>query len=221
MGQQRTKVLLLSPTILWESRLFSIVDDKEVSISDTNAIPVDTSFLLTFDQSLGDMADHINYLKSKIKFTNMEEEDSSITFSVKTTSTPNQIKIAPTTDLSYHTIYQLTVKKDLTIGNYRVTNDITYSITTEKNSDNSLIVIYNSKEIPSDENDITILLVVGADLDSVGFTLEVGKGATLQDGNNVDLLLNKNRQYTTNVDFSSGASHSFTVTAQDGTLFIP
>ncbi len=49
------------------------------------------------------------------------------------------------------------------------------------------------------------------------FTLEVGKGATLQDGNNKDLSLNENRQYTTNMDFSGNATHNFTVTAQDGT----
>ncbi len=49
------------------------------------------------------------------------------------------------------------------------------------------------------------------------FTLEVGKGATLQDGNNKDLTLNENRQYTTNMDFSGNATHNFTVTAQDGT----
>ncbi len=48
------------------------------------------------------------------------------------------------------------------------------------------------------------------------FTLEVGEGASLQDGNNKDLSLNENRQYTTNMDFSGNATHNFTVTAQDG-----
>ncbi len=140
-----------------------------------------------------------------------------ITLKVEVTSTPNQIKIAPTTDLSYHTTYQLTVKKDLTIGNYRVTNDITYSVTTEKNSDSSLIVIYNDETISPNGNDITILLPTGTDVSSVMFTLEVGEGATLQDGNNKDLTLSEIRQYTTNMDFSGNAAHNFTVTAQDGT----
>ncbi len=49
------------------------------------------------------------------------------------------------------------------------------------------------------------------------FTLEVGEGATLQDGNNKDLTLSEIRQYTTNMDFSGNATHNFTVTAQDGT----
>ncbi len=61
------------------------------------------------------------------------------------------------------------------------------------------------------------MLFKGADVSSVMFTLEVGKGATLQDGNNKDLTLNENRQYTTNMDFSGNATHNFTVTAQDGT----
>ncbi len=61
------------------------------------------------------------------------------------------------------------------------------------------------------------MLFKGVALNSVVFTLEVGEGATLQDGNNKDLSLNENRQYTTNMDFSGNATHNFTVTAQDGT----
>ncbi len=193
---------------------FSVVDGNDVPISDTNAIPLNTSFLLTFDQSLGTMADHTSYLKGQIKLIDME--GSLIDLSVDPTQITNQIKIAPTTNLSYHTTYQLTVKKGLTIGNYRVTNDITYSVTTKKNSDSSLIVIYNDETISPNGNNITILFK-GTDVSSVMFTLEVGEGATLQDDNNKDLILNENRQYTTNMDFSGNATHNFTVTAQDGT----
>ncbi len=193
---------------------FSVVNGNDVPISDTNAIPLNTSFLLTFDQSLGTMADHTSYLKGQIKLIDME--GSLIDLSVDPTQITNQIKIAPTTNLSYHTTYQLTVKKGLTIGNYRVTNDITYSVTTEKNSDSSLIVIYNDETISPNGNNITILFK-GTDVSSVMFTLEVGEGATLQDDNNKDLILNEIRQYTTNMDFSGSATHNFTVTAQDGT----
>ncbi len=198
---------------------FSVVNGNDVPISDTNAIPVDTSFLLTFDQSLGNMDSYVNSLTSQIELLDMGGGGgcNPITLKVEVTSTPNQIKIAPTTDLSYHTTYQLTVKKDLTIGNYRVTNDITYSVTTEKNSDSSLIVLHGNQEFFPNGNDITILLPTGTDVSSVMFTLEVGEGATLQDGNNKDLTLSEIRQYTTNMDFSGNATHNFTVTAQDGT----
>ncbi len=197
---------------------FSVVNGNDVPINDTNAIPVDTSFLLTFDQSLGNMDSYVNSLTSQIELLDMGGRGGNpITLKVEVTSTPNQIKIAPTTDLSYHTIYQLTVKKDLTIGNYRVTNDITYFVTTEKNSDSSLIVLHGNQEFFPNGNDITILLPTGTDVSSVMFTLEVGEGATLQDGNNKDLTLSEIRQYTTNMDFSGSATHNFTVTAQDGT----
>ncbi len=197
---------------------FSIIDGNGSPINDTNAIPVDTSFLLTFDQSLGNMDSYVNSLTSQIELLDMGGGGGNpITLKVEVTSTPNQIKIAPTTDLSYGTTYQLTVKKDLTIGNYRVTNDITYSVTTEKNFDSSLIVIYNDETISPNGNNIAILLPTGTDVSSVMFTLEVGEGATLQDGNNKDLTLSEIRQYTTNMDFSGNATHNFTVTAQDGT----
>ncbi len=204
-----------SPTIdynLLRISSFSVVDGNENPINDTNAIPVDVSFLLTFDQSLGAMADYINHLKSQIKFINME--GSLIDLNVEPTQITNQVKIVPTTDLSYDTTYQLIVKEGLTIGDYRVIDDITYPIATEKNSDSSLVVIYDSKEIFPNKNYITILLV-GSDPGSVMFTLEVGEGATLQNGND-DLRLDKNNRYTTNMDFSSRATHSFIVTAQDG-----
>ncbi len=204
-----------SPTIdynLLRISSFSVVDGNENPINDTNAIPVDVSFLLTFDQSLGAMADYINHLKSQIKFINME--GSLIDLNVEPTQITNQVKIVPTTDLSYGTTYQLIVKEGLTIGDYRVIDDIVYPIATEKNSDSSLVVIYDSKEIFPNKNYITILLV-GSDPGSVMFTLEVGEGATLQNGND-DLRLDKNNQYTTNMDFSSRATHSFIVTAQDG-----
>ncbi len=193
---------------------FFVLDGTQnrISENDTNAIPVDASFLLTFEQSLGDMANYVNSLAKQITLTDME--GSLIDLSVEPTQTPNQIKIAPTTDLSYHTTYQLTVKKGLTIGNYRVTNDITYSITTEKNSDSSLIVLHGNQEFFPNRNNIPILLPIGSDPGSVTLTLKVGEGASLQQGNN-NLPLNENNQYTTNMDFSGHATHSFTVTAQD------
>ncbi len=210
-----------APSISYDSlgiSSFSAVDGNGSPINDTNAIPVDTSFLLTFDQSLGNMDSHVNSLTGQIELLDMwgGGGGNPITLKIEPTQTTNQIKIAPTTDLSYHITYQLTVKKNLTIGNYRVTNNIAYLITTEKNSDSSLIVIYNDETISPNGNNITILLPTGTDVSSVMFTLEVGEGAALQDGNNKDLTLNENRQYTTNMDFNNGATHNFTVTAQDG-----
>ncbi len=193
---------------------FSVVDGNENPINDTNAIPVDASFLLTFAQSLENMANLVNSLTGQIKL--LDVDNNPITLKVEPTQIINQIKIIPTTDLSYGTTYQLIVKEGLIIGDYRVIDDIVYPIATEKNSDSSLIVIYDSKEIFPDRNYITILLV-GSDPGSVMFTLEVGEGATLQNGNN-NLPLNESNQYTTNMDFSSRATHSFIVTAQDGSI---
>ncbi len=198
---------------------FFVLDGTQnrISENDTNAIPVDASFLLTFDESLGNIDSYVNSLTSQIELLDMGGGGGNpTTLKIEPTQTANQIKITPITDLSYHTTYQLTAKKGLTIGNYRATNDITYSITTEKNSDSSLIVLHGNQEFFPNGNNITILFK-GADVSSVMFTLEVGKGATLQDGNNKDLTLNENRQYTTNMDFSGNATHNFTVTAQDGT----
>ncbi len=95
-------------------------------------------------------------------------------------------------------------------------------VPTAKNSDNSLIVIYNNEKIFPDENNITILLAAGADLNDVKFTLEVGKGAALyilQDDNK-NLPLNENNQYPTTIDFSDGATHDFIVIAQDESIAI-
>ncbi len=50
---------------------FSVVNGNDVPINDTNAIPVDTSFLLTFDQSLGNMDSYVNSLTSQIELLNM------------------------------------------------------------------------------------------------------------------------------------------------------
>ncbi len=197
---------------------FSVVDENDVPISDTNAIPFDISFsfLLTFDQSLGNMADHVSSLANQITLTgNTGNGILPLPFlKVEPTQTPNQVKITSAIYLGGGITYQLTLKKGLTVNNYQTTNDITYLITTKKNSDSSLIVIYDSKEFFPNGNDIPILLPIGSDPSSVTLTLKVGEGASLQQGNN-NLPLNENNQYTTNVDFSGNATHSFTVTAQD------
>ncbi len=195
---------------------FSVVDENDVPIGDTNAIPFDISFsfLLTFDQSLGNMADHVNSLAKQITLTGNKISLLPLLLKVEPTQTPNQVKITPGIYLGGGITYQLTLKKGLTVNNYQTTNDITYLITTKKNSDSSLIVIYDSKEFFPNRNDIPILLPIGSDPSSVTLTLKVGEGASLQQGNN-NLPLNENNQYTTNMDFSGSATHSFTVTAQD------
>ncbi len=197
---------------------FFVVDENDVPISDTNAIPFDISFsfLLTFDQSLGNMADHVSSLAKQITLTgNTGNGILPLPFlKVEPTQTPNQVKITSAIYLGGGITYQLTLKKGLTVNNYQTTNDITYLITTKKNSDSSLIVIYDSKEFFPNGNDIPILLPIGSDPSSVTLTLKVGEGASLQQGNN-NLPLNENNQYTANVDFSGSATHSFTVTAQD------
>ncbi len=197
---------------------FSVVDENDVPISDTNAIPFDISFsfLLTFDQSLGNMANHVSSLAKQITLTgNTGNGILPLPFlKVEPTQTPNQVKITSAIYLGGGITYQLTLKKGLTVNNYQTTNDITYLITTKKNSDSSLIVIYDSKEFFPNRNDIPILLPIGSDPSSVTLTLKVGEGASLQQGNN-NLPLNENNQYTTNMGFSGSATHSFTVTAQD------
>ncbi len=63
-----------APSISYDSlgiSSFSVVNGNDVPINDTNAIPVDTSFLLTFDQSLGNMDSYVNSLTSQIELLDM------------------------------------------------------------------------------------------------------------------------------------------------------
>ncbi len=52
---------------------FFVLDGTQnlISENDTNAIPVDASFLLTFDQSLGNMDSYVNSLTSQIELLDM------------------------------------------------------------------------------------------------------------------------------------------------------
>ncbi len=62
------------PSISYDSlgiSSFSIIDGNGSPINDTNAIPLDTSFLLTFDQSLGNMDSYVNSLASQIELLDM------------------------------------------------------------------------------------------------------------------------------------------------------
>ncbi len=63
-----------APSISYDSlgiSSFSIIDGNGSPINDTNAIPLDTSFLLTFDQSLGNMDSYVNSLTSQIELLDM------------------------------------------------------------------------------------------------------------------------------------------------------
>ncbi len=194
---------------------FSVLDGNGNKVSDKNNIPLDALFFLEFSQSLGD--DYGDILTNQIELT--DENDNLISLDFQTTQT--NIKISPTINLSYSTTYWILIKKGLTIGDYRVKEDIVYKFITEMNpnSDSSLTVIYSNAGVfqtiyPDEQNNVAIPLPATSDEGDVKFTLEVKEGATIFHGSQ-NLPLNSKHQYLVNVSFVGGTTHDFTVISQN------